>query len=227
MVSDRARVILFWFTIGMIILVAAVAVVTILRGCSGPSSTEPPLSVFPAEITLCVGEQQQFTAGDDAEVTWDASGGTISESGAFTASEPGDYTVTAARSGTRRKAEAVAHVTACTPTPTPMPSPTPAPTPTPTAVPPTAPPPADPSGDVVAYEGGTPVEQVPAGSDIRAASLGQDLSVDLQPGEQIPDELATWAAEGELLLWMSFHGPIPDPPSYTDWLFASFPYLTK
>ena len=148
MLNDRARVILFWFTVGMMILVAVVAVVTILRACGGPVSNEPALTVSPAEVSLCGGEQHQFTAGGEGEITWEATGGTISGSGLFLAGDtPGDYTVSVTRNGSRRKAEAIVHVVACTPTPTPVPSPTPAPTPTPTPEP-TAIPPADPQGDV-------------------------------------------------------------------------------
>jgi hypothetical protein len=61
--------------------------------------------------------------------------------------------------------------------------------------------------------------------DIRVASVGLDLRVDLQPATEVPAELADWAAEGEeeeeLLLWIALHDPVPDPPAeYTEWLFA-------
>jgi hypothetical protein len=33
--------------------------------------------------------------------------------------------------------------------------------------------------------------------------------------------LAGWAAEDEILLWVSFYDPIPDPPiTFTDWVFV-------
>ena len=221
MLNDRARVILFWFTVGMMILVAVVAVVTILRACGGPVSNEPALTVSPAEVSLCSGEQHQFTAGGEGEITWEATGGTISGSGLFLAGDtPGDYTVSVTRNGSRRKAEAIVHVVACTPTPTPVPSPTPAPTSTPTPEP-TAIPPADPQGDVGTYESGARVESFPAGMDIRAASVADDLRVDLQPTAVIPEQLSTWVASGELLVWITLHGPVPDPPTvFTDWLFV-------
>jgi hypothetical protein len=224
MLNDRVRVILFWFTIGMVMLVAAVAVITILRACGRSASMAPPLTISPAEISLCPGEQHQFTVEGDAEVTWHAAGGTISENGLFTAGDaPGDYIVTATQRGTRRAAEALVRVVACTPTPTPVPSPSPTPTSTPTAAPtpePTPTPPADPQGDVGTYESGAPVEGVPAGVDIRAASVGTDLRVDLQTTAGAPAELAGWAAEGEVLLWIEFYEPLPTPPVYADWLFA-------
>jgi hypothetical protein len=222
MLNERARVILFWFTIGMITLVGVVAVITILRACGGPVSQEPPLAISPAEINLCTGEQNPFTIEDNVEVTWDTTGGTISESGLLSASnEPGDYTVTASQRGSRRVAQATVHVVACTPTPTPAPSPTP--TPIPTATPTPEPPPltpADPQGDVSGYEGGTPVEGAHAGVDIRAASPSADLRLDLQSTTGAPAELAGWPTEGEVLLWIELYEPIPTPPAYTDWLFA-------
>ena len=222
MLNDRSRIVLFWFTIGMMILVAVVAVTTILRACGSSVSTPPPLAIRPAETSLCTGEQHQFTIEEDVPVTWDATGGTISEGGLFTASDvPGDYTVTATRQGSRQADQASVHVVACTPAPTPVPSPTPAPTATPTPEPtPTTPPP-DPQGDVGAYESGAPVAVSPAGVDIRAASVSADMRVDLQPSTGVPEELAGWAAEGEVLLWIALYEPFPAAPAvYTDWLFA-------
>jgi len=233
MLTDRVREILFWFTIGMIILVAAVAIITILRSFGGAGLAGPALVISPGDINLCLGEQHQFTAGSDTEegieegveITWKATGGTISQNGLFTADDtPGDYTITAIRSDSRRIAIATVHVIACTPTPTPTPSPTPLPTPTPTATStpePTVPPAADPQGDVGTYESGASVEGVPAGVDIRAASVGPDRNMHLQPDAETPAELIGWADEGEILLWISFHEPIPNPPTtFTDWLFA-------
>ena len=110
------------------------------------------------------------------------------------------------------------------PTDTPAPTETPAPTSAPTIAPtpetsPTSS--TDPQGDVGAYESGEPVEGVPAGVDIRAASPGPDLRVVLQPTEGVPAELVGWATEGDVLLWIALHEPVPDPPEvYTEWLFA-------
>lgn len=222
MLSDRARGILFWFTISMIALVAIIAVITILRACRGIVTKEKPLTISPGEASLCPGEQRQFAVEGDTEVSWEATGGAITQSGLFTAEDtPGDYTITATGRDARQKAEAIVHVVDCTPIATPVP-PTPTPTltatPTPEAV---APPPADPQGDVGSYETGTPVEGVPPGVDIRAASVGADLRVVLQPTEGVPAELAGWAAEGEGLLWIALHEPVPDPPTiYMDWLIA-------
>lgn len=225
MLTDRSRVILFWFTIGMILLVAAVAVTTILRACGGSVSVESSVTISPTEISLCAGEQRQFTVEADVEgdieLTWEATGGTISPNGLFTASdEPGDYQVIARQRGSRRAADAIIHITACTPTPTPMPSPTPMPTATPTPQPTATPPPADPQGDISAYEGGAPVGGAPGSVDIRAASVSADLRIDLQPTENLPAELGSWAREGEVVLWITVYEPVPDPPPYTDWLFA-------
>ena len=220
--SDRARAILFWFTIAMIIIVAIAAIVTILRACSSIlSPPETPLTISPGEISLCFGEQQQFTVGGDAEVTWETTGGIVSADGLYTAGDlPGDYTVTAVSVDAGQQAEAVVHVATCAPSPTPEPPPVvvPTDTPTPEVI---APPPTDPQGDVGAYENGAPVAGPPAGVDISSASPGPDLHVLLQPTEGVPPELAGWAAEGEILLWIALHEPIPDPPPvYMNWLFA-------
>ena len=110
MLNDRARVILFWFTIGMVVLVAAVAIITILRACGGSVSMEPPLTISPAEVSLCPGEQSQFTVEDGVEATWDVTGGTISEGGLFTASDgPGDYTPGSRGGRARRRLHAYTH----------------------------------------------------------------------------------------------------------------------
>ncbi|MBU0702600.1 MAG: hypothetical protein KKC18_01880 [Chloroflexi bacterium] len=220
--SDKARAILFWFTIGMIIIVAIAAIVTILRACSSTlSPPEIPLTISPGEISLCSGEQQQFTVGGDAEVTWETTGGIVSEGGLYTASDvPGDYTVTAVSVDASQQVEAVVHVATCASSPTPEPPPIVAPTdtPTPEVI---APPLTDPQGDVGAYDNGAAVTGVPAGVDISSASPGPDLHVPLQPTEGVPPELAGWAAEGEILLWIALHEPIPNPPTvYMDWLFA-------
>ncbi len=223
MLSDRARGILFWFTISMIALIAIVALITIVRACSSIlSPEEPPLVISPGEISLCAGEQHQFAVGGDVEVTWGTTGGIIDGNGLFVASSiPGDYTITVAETDTSQTAKATVHIVACTLPPTPaLPSPTPAPTATPTleAI---APPSADPQGDVGAYESGTLVEGVPAGVDISAANVGTDLHVTLQPSEGVPAELAGWAAEGDVLLWISLHEPVLNPPVvYMNWLFA-------
>lgn len=113
---------------------------------------------------------------------------------------------------------------ALTPAPagTPAATETPAPTPIPASTLPPEPspiPPSDLQGDVGAYESGDQVEGVPAGVDIRAASVGADLQVVLQPTEGVPAELAGWATEDEVLLWISLYDPVPDPPAvFTDWV---------
>lgn len=219
--SDKARAILFWCTIALIIIVAIAAIVTILRACNSIlSPPPPPLTISPGEVSLCTGEQQQFTVGGADEIAWETTGGMISDNGLYTASDiPGDYTVTATGADADQQIEAVAHVATCAPSPTPEPSPTVAPTDTPT--PEAVASPTDPQGDVGAYENGVPVEGVPAGVDISSASLGPDLHVLLDSAEGAPPELADWVTEGEMLLWITLHTPIPDPPPvYMNWLFA-------
>ena len=117
MLDDRTRVTLFWFTIGMIVVVAIVAIVTLLRACGGPIATESNMMVNPSEITLCLGQSYQFTISGDVEanakITWKVSGGSIDESGLFTTGpEPGDYVVTAIQSRPRAVSDAVVHIVA-------------------------------------------------------------------------------------------------------------------
>jgi len=232
MLSDRGRAILFWFTVSMILLVAAVAVLAILRACNSViSPREPAPAIRPGEITLCPGEQRRFTAEDGAQVTWAATGGTIGENGLFTAGNAvGDYTVTAIGSDSGEATTASVHIIPCTAEPPPTLTPTATTTPTlappPVSIPTPTPggtgfSPTDPQGDVSTYDTGDPVASPPVGVDIRTASVGDGLRVVLQPTENVPSELSDWADEGDVLLWLSLHEPIPDPPGgYRDWLFA-------
>jgi hypothetical protein len=230
MLNDRARIILFWLTIGLMLVVAVLAAVTILRACGGlPIRTGPPPAITPPEISLCVGDQQRFTVEGDAQVSWEATGGTISDEGVFSAGDTlGDYTVTATREDSGQAAGAIVHIVACTPTPTATPLPTvvPTATPTPTLAPEaagSATPSAgvDAQGDIGAYDTGAPIESPPVGVDIRAASAGSDLRTDLQPTGDVPAELAEWREEGEAFFWISLYDAIPDAPtSYSNWLFV-------
>jgi hypothetical protein len=228
--NDRTRIILFWFTIALMLAVAVLAAVTILRACGGlPTRAGPPPTITPPEVSVCLGDRQQFAVEGDVEVLWEASGGIINEQGMFTAGDTaGDYTVTATQEDSGQAAGAIVHIVACTPTPTATPLPTTPPTPAPTATPapeeaPTAAPAAgaDAEGDVGSYETGAPIEAWPTGIDIRAASVSPDRGLTLQPAENVPAELADWREEGDALFWMSLYEAIPDPPpSYSNWLFV-------
>jgi hypothetical protein len=210
MLTDRARGILFWFTIAMIVIVAILAILFIFNRCSRLLSqpVEVSLAVNPPEKELCVGQQHQFTfAGDDQVVTWETSGGTITQSGLYTADAgPGDFTITVTGRDSKKTANAVVHVLACAPTATPVPTvgvtETPIPEPTVAFA-------VDPQGDVIDYNTRLPVEGAPTGLDIQAASVAGDLSVALQPGGGVPEELAGWAAEGEGLMWITLYEPVP------------------
>jgi hypothetical protein len=107
--------------------------------------------------------------------------------------------------------------------PLPTNTPTPIPTNTPLHVSEAAPspiPPSDPQADVVSYASLVPVQNAPAGVDIRAASVAPDLQVVLQTTESVPLELSGWA-EDQVRLWISLYDPVPDPPTlYAEWLFA-------
>jgi hypothetical protein len=220
MLTDRARGILFWFTIGMIAIVAILAILFIFSRCSRLLSqpTEASLVIAPAEKELCIGQQHQFTfEGDDQVVMWTVTGGTITQSGLYTAEVgAGDYTITIEGRDSKQKATAVVHVVACTPTDTPVPTivPTNTPLPEPTA------PVLDPQGDVKDYTTRVVATGVPGGLDIKSGSVQADLRVTLQPTEEVPEELAGWAAEGEALMWISFYEPIPDPPGGLRWFFV-------
>lgn len=221
----RGRLVLFWFTVGLIVVVAAVAVVTILRAFRGGGTAATPLVLEPGGASLCPGELQRFTASGES-VTWSGTGGTIGGDGLFVAgATPGDYTVVAEEEGSGRSAQAPVQIVACAPTPVAAAPatavPTVPPTPEPTAAPQAIVPVDDAQGDVGAYDTGASVDGAPAGVDIRTGSIGGDLRVVLQPGAGVPSELSGWAAEGDVLLWIVLYDPIPDQPeAYADWLFA-------
>ena len=114
-------------------------------------------------------------------------------------------------------------VTSVPPSNTPTPAETVIPTHAPTAVPlpQTSPTPAsDPQGDVGAYGSGALVEGIPGGVDIRSASIDANLRVPLQSTGDVPAELVGWAAEDEVLLWLSLYDSVPDTPTaFSDWVF--------
>jgi hypothetical protein len=223
MLTDKSRVTLFWFTIGMIGVVVVIAVITLIRAAGGPIAEEAPLSIVPAEITLCLGKTYQFAiegaVEEETELTWKASEGAIDQ-GLFTADAPGDYTITVIRDRPRGVAQANVRVILCTPTPTITPQPTATSTLTPTVTPTPTPAPADPAGDVASYEDSNPIDGSPGGVDIRDAGIDADMRLNLEPGADLPPQLVNWAVEGETVLWIEFYQPIPNPPPYIDWLFA-------
>ncbi len=215
----RTRLALFWFTIAVIVVVAVMAVVTIVRLWNKAQPEALPLTVTPAEVSLCPGETQQFaiTAGD---ASWETTGGTVTDAGLFTAgSNPGDYQVVAHDAESGQEAQARVHVQDCNPTAVPTPVVTATPTVAPSPTPEAAAAAEDAQGDVLTYEGGVPAESVPAGIDIRAASIGPGLSLQLEPSSATPSELLSWVQEGETLLWITTYEPIPDDV-YPYWVFA-------
>ena len=79
----------------------------------------------------------------------------------------------------------------------------------------------DAQGDAFVYETGAPVEEIPAGIDIRVASIGADMAVALESPEEVPEALAGWASEDEVLLWVQLYEPIPEEPAEKlEWFFA-------
>lgn len=104
-----------------------------------------------------------------------------------------------------------------TPEPTLAPEPTEEPTAEPT-MPAFLP---DDQGDAVVYETGNPVEEIPAGTDIRIASIGDDMEVALGSPEEVPGGLADLATGDDVLLWLELYEPIPESPEgRLEWLFV-------
>jgi hypothetical protein len=223
----RGRLILFWFTVALIVVVAVVAVVTILRLFRGIPADRPPLDLQPADTILCPGQGRTFTTDSD-QVAWSSTGGPIGLDGHYVAGDvPGDYLVSAVDEETGQTGQVAVHILECTPTAQPQATATPAPTDLPPAEATTVPPQPvvpvdDPQGDVGAYNTGEEADGVPGGVDIRTGSIGGDLRVALQPDYSgVPEELAGWQGVGDALLWIVLYEPIPEAPTaYTDWLFA-------
>jgi hypothetical protein len=109
-----------------------------------------------------------------------------------------------------------------TPPPTWTPEPTEAPpSPTDPPVPTDTPVPADAQGDVVTYDDALDsVEEYPAGIDILVASIGPDSSVPFDAAKDVPDALADWSTDDELLLWVELQEALPDlPEDKLEWVF--------
>jgi hypothetical protein len=89
-------------------------------------------------------------------------------------------------------------------------------------VPTDTPVPTDAQGDVVTYDDALDaVEEFPAGIDILVASIGADMSVSLDVAGEVPDALADWATDDELLLWIELQDALPDPPeAKLEWIFV-------
>lgn len=222
MLKHRTRLILFWVTIVLIFAVALALIVTIVRLWNRVYSKEAPvLAIAPTDVTVCAGGTQHFTASSD-QVVWEATGGSITEDGLFVAGQmAGDYQVSVRDDRGVRTARANVHVIMCTPTPMPATlTPTRAlPTPTPQPSPETVILVEDPQGDVKTYGGGVPAQPIPAGIDIRQASIGPELRVQVGLSENTPAELRGWVQEGELLFWLVTYEPVPEDV-YPNWVFA-------
>jgi len=222
MLTQQMRQVLLWVTAAVVVVVVVSGMASVLTFLIHPERRGAfALAMQPAEVALCQGEQVVFTADSSLEdMEWAATGGTVDSSGLYTAGElPGDYEVQVAGAGGER-GRAIVHVGVCTPTPTPVPTSTYTPVPTPTLAP-TPIPEVDPRGDAGTYTAGSVVAQPPGGVDIRNASVAADGRVVLGAPEGLPTELAEWAQEGEVVLWISLYEPIPDSLTVrTDWLFV-------
>lgn len=219
MLGDKVRTILSWVTVAVVAVMLLSAMANVVFWFEPEEA--PSLQVVPAEASLCPGQEVTFSVEPPLEdVEWAATGeGDISEDGRYVAEALGDWEIRAAGPDGER-GRAVVHVIPCTPTPTPTLTPTPAPTPSPTPIPVTAGE-VDPQGDVATYGGGAPVGEIPSGIDVRNASVQSDGRVSLGTREGLPPDLAEWAQEGEVLLWIALYEPIPESlPVRTDWLFV-------
>jgi hypothetical protein len=79
----------------------------------------------------------------------------------------------------------------------------------------------DSENDVMMYETQDPVDQVPEGVDIQVANVAGDLSVVLASPPDVPEALAGWATEDEVLLWLELYKPIPEAPTdKLEWIFV-------
>jgi hypothetical protein len=196
------------------------------------------------------GWQFRAVAGDRLmpEVEWTASGGDIGPEGFYVAPDtPGDYQIVAHHPNLNYRAAATVHVvvpegaTVEQPSPTeeigplqptsipttspeatpvaPSPSPpaptrTPIPTPVSTAL-------SDGSGDLVDFDTLAPVAIAPPGADILSACFDEGHQLVRTIPAELADEIGDWNTEENLVLWLTFHEPIPtDPGGERYWIFA-------
>ncbi len=217
MLTPPVRTLLTWLTLLVVAVMLISGLAGILRMLARPSRSFSALSIAPPEVTLCAGESVTFAAAPLPAARWAATGGTIGADGRYIAGNlPGNYEVQAVGPQGER-GRAYIHIVICTPTPPPTPTPIPTPTPTPTP-PPTPIPEADPAGDLFVYNTGAAASAPFDGLDIRNSAFAADSRL-LTAG--LPSELAGWAQEGETVLWMALHTPIPEGmPVRADWFFV-------
>lgn len=76
-------------------------------------------------------------------------------------------------------------------------------------------------GDLVSFDTLTPIAIAPSGTDIRAACFdGERQLMRTVPGE-LTSEISDWDAGENLILWLTFHEPVPATPDMERfWIFA-------
>ncbi len=197
MLTPPVRTLLTWLTILVVAIMLLSGLAGALRLLARPSGSSAALSVAPPEVTLCAGESVTFAAAPFPAARWAATGGTIGADGRYTAGDlPGNYEVQAVGPQGER-GRAYIHIIICTPTPIPE---------------------ADPAGDLFVYNTGAAASAPFDGLDIRNSAFAADGRL-LTAG--LPSELAGWAQEGETVLWMALHTPVPERmPVRADWLFV-------
>ncbi|MFN2269686.1 MAG: hypothetical protein ACK2US_02535 [Anaerolineae bacterium] len=231
------------------ILVIAFVLVNLLlsQGIGLPAT----FLIMPGEVTLHPGEGWQFraVAGDRLMpgVKWTASGGDIGPEGFYVAPDiPGDYQIIAQHPNSEYRTAVTVHVvaadgvvteqpsnpetaipiqtttistTASTVTPA---SPTHPPSPVPTQT--SAPASTvffDAAGDLVSFDTLAPIAFAPPGTDIRSACFNSERRLMRTVPEELAGEISDWNAEENLVLWLTFHEPVPTVPDMERyWIFA-------
>jgi hypothetical protein len=176
-------------------------------------------------------------------VKWTASDGDIGPEGFYVAPDtPGDYQIIAQHPNSEYRTAVTVHVVATedviteqpSSTKTAIPVQTTIPTVTPTASTPSSPSPAptqtsasasmvffDAVGDLVSFDTLEAVAIAPPGTDIRAACFSSERQLMRTVPEELASEISDWNAEENLVLWLTFHEPVPMVPDMERyWIFA-------
>ena len=232
------------------ILVIAFLVVNLLlsQGIGLPATfliLPSEVTLYPGE-----GCQFRAVAGDRLMpgVKWTASDGDIGPEGFYVAPDtPGDYQIIAQHPNSEYRTAVTVHVvaaneagteqppnptetaipiqtttvptTASTVTPaSPTHSPSPAPTQTSTSASTVF---LDAAGDLVSFDTLEPVAIAPPGTDIRAACFNSEGQLMRAIPDELAGEVSDWDTEENLVLWLTFHEPVPTVPDVERyWIFA-------
>jgi hypothetical protein len=79
----------------------------------------------------------------------------------------------------------------------------------------------DESGDLVSFDTLAPVAIAPPGTDIRTACFSGRRQLTRTIPEELTSEISDWNTEENLILWLTFHEPVPTAPDIERyWIFA-------